>query len=191
MHGIHESLIEAQAHSIGISLKKVYVYEASNEEYEQQLTKVLLEVKAEGIDTVIFGDIFLEDLRHYREEKLATLNMTAIFPLWKMNTTKLIQQFLNLNYKTIVCCGNDAYLKKEQVGKIIDEDYINSLAKNIDPCGENGEYHTYCYEGFIFKKPILVSVTDILYKPLDIALQLPDKNNKITKGFWYANVELI
>ena len=122
MHGIHESLIEAQAHSIGISLKKVYVYEASNEEYEQQLTKVLLEVKAEGIDTVIFGDIFLEDLRHYREEKLATLNMTAIFPLWKMNTTKLIQQFLNLNYKTIVCCGNDAYLKKEQVGKIIDED---------------------------------------------------------------------
>ncbi len=191
MHGIHESLIEAQAHSIGISLKKVYVYEASNEEYEQQLTKVLLEVKAEGIDTVIFGDIFLEDLRHYREEKLATLNMTAIFPLWKMNTTKLIQQFLNLNYKTIVCCGNDAYLKKEQVGKIIDEDYINNLAKDIDPCGENGEYHTYCYEGFIFKKPILVSVTDILYKPLDITLQLPDKNNKITKGFWYANVELI
>ena len=191
MHGIHESLIEAQAYSIGIPLKKVYVYEASNEEYEKQLTKILLEAKAEGIDSVIFGDIFLEDLRKYREEKLATINMTAVFPLWKMNTNKLIHQFLDLNYKTIVCCGNDAYLKKEQIGVIIDLDYINNLNNDIDPCGENGEYHTYCYEGFIFKKPILVKVTDKVYKPLDTSLQQPDKNNKTTKGFWYANIELI
>ena len=190
MHGIHETLVEAQAKSIGIPLKKVYVYEASNEEYEKQLTNVLLEAKAEGIDTVIFGDIFLEDLRKYREEKLAVINMIAVFPLWGRNTSNLIREFLNLNYKTVICCGNDAYLKQKQVGEIITYDFINKLAKDIDPCGENGEYHTYCYEGYIFKTPISIKVTDKIYKPLDISLQIPDKNNKITKGFWYSNIEL-
>lgn len=190
MHGIHETLVEAQANSIGIPLKKVYVYEASNQEYEQQLTKVLLELKEEGIDTVIFGDIFLEDLRKYREEKLASINMIAVFPLWQKDTGTLIKEFLDLNYKTLVCCGNDAYLNEEHVGKIITHDFINQFAKDIDPCGENGEYHTYCYEGFIFKIPISIKVTDKIYKPLETSLQILDKNNKITKGFWYANIEL-
>lgn len=190
MHGIHETLVEAQAKSIGLPLKKVYVYEASNEEYEKQLTNVLLEAKLEGIDTVIYGDIFLEDIRKYREEKLANINMIAVFPMWGKNTSNLIREFLNLNYKTVVCCGNDAYIQKKQVGEIITYDFINKLAEDIDPCGENGEYHTYCYEGYIFKTPISIKVTEKIYKPLDISLQIPDRNNKITKGFWYANIEL-
>lgn len=190
MHGIHESLIEAQAASIGLPLKKIYVYEASNAEYEQQLTKAMLEAKAEGIDTVIFGDIFLEDLRKYREEKLALVNMTAVFPLWQRDTKQLINEFLYLGYKTIVCCVNDAYLGEQKVGKIINAEYIDQLPRDVDLCGENGEYHTYCYKGDIFKKPISVRVTETVYKPLDAALQLPDKNGKITKGFWYAAIEL-
>ena len=191
MHGIHESLIEAQAEAIGIPLKKIYVYEASNEEYEKQMTLILSEAKAEGINSVIFGDIFLEDLRLYRETNLAKLNMTAIFPLWKQNTTHLIHEFINLNYKTVFCCGNDAYLKKEQVGQLIDMNYIDELEIDIDPCGENGEYHTFCYEGPIFKKPINAKVSDIIYKPLELKFQTPDKNNKITKGFWFADIELV
>ena len=190
MHGIHESLIEAQAQSIGIPLKKVYVYESNNEEYEKQMSNILNEAKLEGINTVIFGDIFLADLRIYREANLAKLNMKAVFPLWELNTSNLIKEFINLEYKTIVCCGNDAYLKKEQVGKLIDLNYINQLESDIDPCGENGEYHTFCYEGPIFKIPIHIYVTDKIYKPLELEFQTPDKNNKITKGFWFANIEL-
>jgi uncharacterized protein (TIGR00290 family) len=190
MHGIHESLIEAQAQSIGIPLKKVYVYEANNEEYEKQMSNILNEAKTEGIYTVIFGDIFLEDLRVYREANLAKLDMKAVFPLWERNTSNLIREFLNLNYKTIVCCANDAYLQKEQVGKLIDLNYITQLENDVDPCGENGEYHTFCYEGPIFKIPIHINVTDKLYKPLELEFQTPDKNNKITKGFWFADIEL-
>ena len=190
MHGIHESLIEAQAESIGIPLKKVYVYEASNEEYEKQMTHILTEAKAEGINSVIFGDIFLEDLRTYREANLAKINMKALFPLWKRNTSDLILEFINLGYKTMVCCGNDAYLQKEQVGKIIDHNYIEQLEKDVDPCGENGEYHTFCYEGPIFKKPIHLKVNNNIYKDLDLKFQTPDRNNKVTKGFWYADIEL-
>jgi uncharacterized protein (TIGR00290 family) len=186
MHRIHESLIEAQAESIGIPLKKVYVYE----EYEKQMSNILNEAKTEGIYAVIFGDIFLEDLRIYREANLAKLNMKAVFPLWERNTSNLIREFLNLDYKTIVCCGNDAYLQKEHVGELVDLNYINQLENDIDPCGENGEYHTFCYEGPIFKIPILINVTDKLYKPLELEFQTPDKNNKINKGFWFANIEL-
>lgn len=191
MHGVHESLLEAQANSIGIPLKKVYVYEASNREYEQQMSKILSEAKAEGISIVVFGDIFLEDLRTYREEKMALLDMKVIFPLWKRNTEELIHEFLSLGFKTMVCCGNDAYLGKEQVGKVIDRNYLSGLAPDVDSCGENGEYHTYCYEGPIFKTPIHIKVNGVIYKPLDISLQQPDKNSKVTKGFWYADLELV
>lgn len=190
MHGVHESLLEAQAGSIGIPLKKIYVYEASYKEYELQMTKVLSEAKEEGITAVVFGDIFLEDLRAYREEKMALLDMKAIFPLWKRDTKELISEFINLGFKTIVCCGNDAYLKQEQVGKHIDKNYLLNLAPDVDPCGENGEYHTYCYEGPIFKVPIHIKINGTIYKPLDASLQQPDKNNKTTKGFWYADLEL-
>ena len=152
MHGIHESLIEAQAQSIGIPLKKVYVYEANNEEYEKQMSNILNEAKLEGINTVIFGDIFLADLRIYREANLAKLNMKAVFPLWELNTSNLIKEFINLEYKTIVCCGNDAYLKKEQVGKLIDLNYINQLESDIDPCGENGEYHTFAMKALFLRR---------------------------------------
>ena len=190
MHGIHESLLEAQAKSIGLPLKKVYVYEASNKEYEREMEKVLLEAKSEGIDTVIFGDIFLDDLRKYREEKLAQVAMKAVFPLWKKNTKQLISEFLRLGYKTVICCGNDAYLNKEDVGKIIDHKFIDDLASDIDPCGENGEYHTYCYEGAIFKFPIEIEVGDKIYKPLDLLHQGADKNGKTTRGFWYADINL-
>lgn len=190
MHGIHESLIEAQSQSISIPLKKAYVYESNNAEYERQMSVILNDAKKEGITAVIFGDIFLEDLKLYRETNLAKIEMEAIFPLWKQNTSDLIKEFINLNYKTIVCCGNDAYLKKEQVGNLLDFKYISRLENDIDPCGENGEYHTFCYEGPIFKIPISISVIDKLYKPLELEFQVPDKNNKITKGFWFADINL-
>ena len=191
LHGIHQSLIEAQAESIGVPLKIIYVFEGNNSEYEQKMEEMLLQLKTDGIDTVIFGDIFLEDLRKYREDNLAKLNMNAVFPLWKKNTSHLVQRFIALGYKTITCCVNDAYLTKEYVGKIIDRKFIREIPKDVDPCGENGEYHTFCFEGELFKKAINIEIKEIIYKDLDVKYQVPDKNQKTTKGFWYSEIKLI
>lgn len=190
LHGIHQSLIEAQAESIGIPLKIIYVYEGNNAEYELQMGKVLLQLKDEGIDTVIFGDIFLEDLRKYREDNLAKINMQAVFPLWKKSTSYLLRKFIDLGYKTITCCVNDAYLTKEDVGKLIDKKFVNKLPRDVDPCGENGEYHTFCFSGEIFNKVINIEIKEIVYKNLDVKYHVPDKNQKITKGFWYSEIKL-
>lgn len=190
MHGIAEAELDAQAESIGIPMKKVYVYEASNEEYERQMHALLTAVKEEGIHTVVFGDIFLEDLRRYREEKLSTLNMKAVFPLWKRDTNELVTEFIGLGFKTLTCCVNDAYLNAAHCGQLIDAAFIESLPDLVDPCGENGEYHTFCYDGPVFKTPLQVNVNDVIYKPLDKALQHPDKNGRSPQGFWYADIQI-
>lgn len=191
LHGIHEDLIEAQSNSIGIPLKKVYVYEASNEAYEREMTKVLLEAKTEGIDTVVFGDIFLADLRKYREDKLNAIGMVAEFPMWKQDTYSLVREFIDLGYKTKLCCVNDAYFTADEVGMELTTSFLDALPKDVDPCGEFGEYHTFAYEGPIFKKPIPIQVGEKVYKSLALEFQTPDHHQKITKGFWYANIQRI
>ena len=190
LHGIHQNLIEAQSKSIGIPLRIVYVFEANNEEYEKQMREVLLQVKSEGIDTVVFGDIFLEDLRKYREDNLSKIGMKALFPLWRKNTMQLVLEFIELNYKTVLCCVNDAYLTKNDVGKEITKQLIDDLPLDVDACGENGEYHTFCYSGPMFKKPIEITLSEKIYKPLELKFQIPDYNKKTTKGFWYNEIEL-
>ena len=188
MHGIPESLLDAQAAATGIPLKKVYVYEASNAEYERQMYEALTEAKAAGINTVIFGDIFLEDLRKYREEKLAVAGMNAVFPLWKEDTAKLVQEFIGKGFQSVICCVNDAYLDEEAAGKLLNDDFVAQLPADVDPCGENGEYHSYCFAGPVFDAPVRVRVAGKVYQPLDAALQQPDRLGKITKGFWFADV---
>ena len=186
IHGVREALIDAQALSIGIPLMKVFTYEASNAEYEKQMEAALLSVKAEGIKHVIFGDIFLEDLRVYRENNLAKVGMTAIFPLWKNDTKQLINEFIAEGFKTVTCCVNDAFLGEEHVGKEIDIDFINALPVNVDPCGENGEFHTFCFDGPIFKNPITFTKAKKVYKGM--ILQEHNSPKSQTKGFWYCEL---
>lgn len=189
MHGVREALLDAQASALGIPLIKIYVNEGTNAEYERKMEEALLGFKAQGISDIIFGDIFLEDLRKYREDNLVKVGMNAVFPLWKQNTTRLLQEFLLLNFKTVICCSNDAYLGEEWVGRVIDEKFIADLPKNVDPCGENGEYHTFCFEGPIFKDPIRISLGEKIYKPLVIKTtddcNLPASQ---TKGFWFCEL---
>ncbi len=187
MHGVREELLEAQAASIGIPLKKVYVGVNSNAEYEQKMEAMLLDLKAEGIEHVIFGDIFLEDLREYRENNLAKVGMKAVFPLWKRDTKGLINEFLQLGFRTVVCCVNDAFLGEKEVGVKIDAGFISSLPANVDPCGENGEFHTFCFDGPVFKSPIKFSVGEKVYRPLlpGVDVTLPPGE---TKGFWYGDL---
>lgn len=191
MHGIPEALIEAQALSLGLPLQKMYVYEASNDAYETALKAALEKAKARGIDHVIFGDIFLEDLRAYREEKLAAVKMQAVFPLWGKNTLKLVRSFVDDGFKSIICCVNDAYLTEPFVGKIIDHAFIEALPLTTDPCGENGEYHSFCFDGPIYKEPIAVANTHTFYKPLPLTTPCVGTNSAapVTLGFWYASIE--
>lgn len=191
MHGVREELLDRQAESIGITQLKVWLHEASYESYEKQMEEMLLKAKSEGIEHVIFGDIFLEDLRIYRENNMSKIGMKAIFPLWKRSTSELIQSFIEKGFETITCCVNDAQLDENWVGKVIDSNFINELPENVDPCGENGEYHTFCYAGPIFKKKINFEIGEKIYRPLDVQLDdscNSDSNKKITKGFWYCDL---
>jgi uncharacterized protein (TIGR00290 family) len=186
LHGVRETLLDQQIASIGIPALKVYVAEGTNDEYEKEMERILLKAKAEGIEHVIFGDIFLADLRAYREKNLAKVGMTAVFPLWQMDTTILINSFIAQKFKTIICCINDAYLTEEWVGKEIDVDFIKNLPKGVDPCGENGEYHTFCYDGPIFKRKIELTFGAKVYKPLVVNKDFISESK--TKGFWYIDL---
>ncbi|MBD3904689.1 diphthine--ammonia ligase [Chryseobacterium sp. Ch-15] len=165
MHGVHVSLLEKQAESLGFPLIKMEIpKEPSMEEYSEIMSKTMNEIKSQGVTHSIFGDIFLEDLRKYRENQLQPIGMEGVFPLWKQNTTELINEFLSLGFKTIVTCVNETYLDKSFAGRIIDTDFIKDLPENVDPCGENGEFHTFTFDGPIFKKPIDFEIGEIVKK---------------------------
>jgi len=190
MHGVREELIQAQADNIGIPLLKIYVHEASNTEYEKQMNEMLLYVKAKGIDTVLYGDILLEDLRFYREEKMKQQGMKCVFPIWKMNTAWLVNDFVAKGFKSYTCCINDGYLDQTWVGRLIDENFIGELPSTVDPCGEHGEFHTFCFAGPIFKKEIKIVVGEKTYKPIPIkTVDRPTPNKDAgTEGFWFADI---
>ncbi|HTA63695.1 MAG TPA: diphthine--ammonia ligase [Bacteroidia bacterium] len=190
MHGVREVLLDKQVEAIGIPLLKVRVYEGTNNEYEKQMETVLLKAKAEGIEQVIFGDIFLEDLRTYRENNLAKIGMKTVFPLWKKDTTFLINDFIKKGFKTVTCCINDGYLSEDWVGKEINNEFIKQLPTNVDPCGENGEYHTFCYDGPLFKNKIEFTRGEKVYKALQIKIdnECTMSSDIITKGFWFYDL---
>ncbi len=184
LHGYRETLLDAQSLSINIPLIKIYITDSSNEGYEKAMRETLLNVKNEGIEYVIFGDIFLEDLRLYRENKMKETGIKPIFPLWKMNTSELLNDFLAKKFKTIICCISDGLLTKNWVGVEITKTTINQFPSNIDPCGENGEYHTFCFDGPIFQYPIEFAVGEKIYMPLEIETT----NESFVNGFWYCDL---
>lgn len=197
MHGVRVDLLIAQTESIGIPLVKMEIPDMpSMEVYEETMRDTLSKLKKEGITSSIFGDIFLEDLRAYRESKLAELGMKGVFPLWKQPTDRLILEFLDLGFKTITTCVNEKYLDKSFVGRVIDEDFLKDLPSGVDPCGENGEFHTFVYDGPIFSKPVEFEIGEIVLrryeapKTEDDADQcFSDKKEDPTKyGFWYCDL---
>lgn len=189
MHGVREELIEAQALAIGIPLLKVFVYQATNWEYEQQMNAMFAKVKTEGVEAVIYGDIFLEDLRQYRETKMEEIGLPCVFPLWKADTKKLLKSFVDNGFKTITCCINDGYLDESWVGKLIDDTFINNLPSTVDACGENGEFHSFCFDGPIFSNKINVTTGEKMYRKLDLQpTDHPTATGMETKGFWFIDL---
>ncbi len=158
MHGVRKELLQAQSEAIGIPVMEILLPEMpSMTDYDNVMKKSMLELKESGIEHSIFGDIFLEDLKKYREEKLKEVGLNAIFPLWKRDTSELIREFIDLGFKTIVVCAN-SQLGEGFTGRIIDNDFLKDLPKGVDPCGENGEFHTFVFDGPIFKTPVKFEV---------------------------------
>ena len=165
IHGVRKELLEQQAVSMGIDLIKVFVSKkSSNQEYESNMRNVLEDCKKTNTFCVAFGDIFLEDLRKYREDKLSIIGMKGIFPLWGENTKKLAHSFIDLGVKAIISCVDSKFLGKEFVGKEFNQDFLSKLPKNVDPCGENGEFHSFVYDGPIFKQRIPYKLGEIVLR---------------------------
>ena len=165
MHGVREELLEQQAKSIGLPLKKIILpEEPSMQEYEDVMINNLELLKAENFNHAVFGDIFLEDLKSYREQQLSAIGISAVFPIWKRNTTELIHEFIDLGFKTILVCIKAQDLPQEFAGRIIDNDFLKDLPKNVDACGENGEFHSFVFDGPIFSSPISFEIGEVVYK---------------------------
>lgn len=194
MHGVRKELLIHQAESIGIPLKILSLPEMpSMESYNEAMKNALLPIVEEGITHSAFGDIFLEDLKKYREEKLEDVGLQGIFPLWKIDTNKLITEFLDLGFKTIVTCVNSEYLDESFVGRIIDRQFLEDLPDNVDVCGENGEFHTFTFDGPIFNKPIEFEIGEKVYheyeRPKSTDNDVCSSNDeKPNYGFWYIDL---
>jgi uncharacterized protein (TIGR00290 family) len=142
---------------MGFPLEKVYLSQrSSNEEYNSQMEQTLHYFKSKGISKAVFGDIFLEDIRRYREDQLSKINMQALFPLWGKDTAELARYFLSVGFRAIVTCVDTSQVPKELAGEEYSREFISSLPDSADPCGENGEFHTLVYDGPVFKKPISI-----------------------------------
>ena len=181
MHGLRTELLQKQVNAIGIPSGVIELPEhPTNEEYKELMREKVQQLKTDGFEYAAFGDIFLEDLKEYREQQLQQLNIKALFPLWKKDTKQLIHEFIDLGFKTIVVCVNADLLDKSFAGRIIDNDFMNDLPEGVDPCGENGEFHTFCFDGPIFKYPVRFSVGETVFREY--------QHGQLKSGFWFCDL---
>ncbi len=155
MHGVRQALAQTQAECLGYNLDCVFIpKDASNELYEERMEFILEKYKERGVMSVVFGDIFLEDVRQIRASKLATIGMEGIFPLWKKDTKELAEGFIGHGFKAIVTCVDSKFIDGSYAGRLLDMQFLSTLPSNVDPCGENGEYHSFVFDGPIFNKKV-------------------------------------
>jgi uncharacterized protein (TIGR00290 family) len=167
-HGVREELLERQAEAIGIPLEKVYFPSAgshpcTNDVYEEIMGAVMAKYKARGVELVAFGDLFLEDLRAYRERNLAKAGMLGLFPMWKRDTSQLAREVIKRGFKSYLSCV-EGKIGPGFAGRAFDHDLLADLPAGTDPCGEYGEFHSFVWDGPIFTSPVAVRVGDIVVR---------------------------
>ena len=159
MHGVRRALLERQAESLGLPVHAVLIPpQCINATYEERMKEALAQYFARGVRRVAFGDIFLEDLRVYREKNLAQAGMQAMFPIWKRDTRELAREFVRLGFRAIAVCVDPCALDPSFAGRELDASFFADLPPGVDPCGENGEFHTFVFDGPVFKSPIAFRV---------------------------------
>jgi len=163
MHGVRRELLAQQAKSIGLPLHEVCIPpQCANPVYEARMEAALLLHYEEGIRKVAFGDIFLADLRAYREKNLARVGMSALFPIWKRDTRELIRTFHANLFRAVAVCVDGKVLDRSFAGRELDDSFFHDLPANTDPCGENGEFHTFVFDGPIFHRPVSFRIGDVV-----------------------------
>jgi uncharacterized protein (TIGR00290 family) len=200
-HGVRSVLLEQQAGQIGIPLKTLMLPDTPTmEAYDRTMKVALTKLRQQGVTVSIFGDIFLEDLREYRESRLAELGLKGAFPLWKRPTDELAESFISDGFRAVLVCVDERYLGNEYAGREYDKSLLNDLPDGVDPCGENGEFHTFVYDGPIFSRPVLFNRGDIVYRtytPPDQSDQEEDDNGYECRsghermpetGFWFCDL---
>jgi uncharacterized protein (TIGR00290 family) len=163
MHGVRRELLQRQAEGLRLPLKEVFIPpQCVNPMYEARMEESLRYFSNQGVRTVAFGDIFLEDLRIYREKNLARVGMTALFPIWKRDTCELIRHFHAQHFRAIATCVDSKVLAASFAGRELDDSFFHDLPAHADPCGENGEFHTFVFDGPIFQSPIAVRTGEVV-----------------------------
>jgi uncharacterized protein (TIGR00290 family) len=189
LHGVREELIQAQADALGLPLDKLYLPASqSNEAYENVMTEYYRQCKSDGIDFVLFGDIFLEDLKQYRQYLLAQSGLQVLYPLWNLSTDQIIRDFLDADFKTLICSANGLFFDATHVGRTIDINFVERLPPNVDACGENGEFHTFVYDGPIFTKPVNLLIGEVVEKEYSFEKLVDGKTERATSKFWFIDL---
>jgi uncharacterized protein (TIGR00290 family) len=185
MHGITEELLDRQVEQLGFPLIKMWVpNQPENYSYEEAFLKTCSHLSEIGVEILAFGDIFLEDLRKYRESLASKAGMKVYFPLWKNTSIELQEEFSDGGYEAITCCVQSDKLGKDWIGKKLDSDFFRNLPTGIDPFGENGEYHTFCFNGPLFLNPINYKTGAVIFKPL----QIKQTNGAKEAGYFYLDI---
>ena len=165
IHGVLHVLLEQQAKALGFPLEKMFIPKGvSDAEYERILLKALNRCRTNGVFFVVFGDIFLEDVRKYREGILSKVGLKGIFPLWKKDTNQLASAFIDLGFKAVITCVDSKSLGKDFVGREFDRQFLADLPFNVDLCGENGEFHSFVYDGPIFSERIFFTKGEVVLR---------------------------
>ncbi|MHA7057278.1 Dph6-related ATP pyrophosphatase [Aquimarina sp. M1] len=196
MHGLRQELLYQQVESINLPFQEVNLpKDVSMELYDKEMFEAVSQLKEEGFTHGVFGDIFLQDLRSYREEQLRKIGIQGVFPLWKKNTKELLEEFMSLGFKAITVCVNAKYLDKSFCGRIIDQHFLEELPANVDVCGENGEFHTFVFDGPIFDYPIRFEIGEKVLR--SYTRSEDDSDNCFTddeahknwdSSFWYCDL---
>jgi uncharacterized protein (TIGR00290 family) len=196
MHGLREELLYKQAESIGIPLQTIpFAADVTMDVYSKTMKTAMNSLTDRGFTHGVFGDIFLEDLKTYRDNKLTEADVEGVYPLWKQDTKALLNEFLELGFKAITVCVNAKLLGEEFVGRIIDEQFIKDLPENVDVCGENGEFHTFVFDGPIFSKSIDFKIGEKVLRSYtlheddsDNCHQPKEEQKNYDTSFWYCDL---
>ena len=163
MHGVRRELLARQAQSLELPLAEVMIPPScSNEVYERRLRSAFASKRLRSVAEVAFGDLFLEDVRAYREERLKAAGKRGLFPLWGRDTSELARHFISLGFEALIVCVDPRALHPAFVGRKYDERLLAELPADVDACGENGEFHTFVYSGPIFARPIACALGDVV-----------------------------
>jgi uncharacterized protein (TIGR00290 family) len=165
VHGVRTVLLEQQAEALGLPLEKMLLPKgAADKDYEKELLTILRSHRNRGVLSVVFGDIFLADVKQYRDDLLAKIGMHGIYPLWGRNTMELAGKFIDLGFKAVVSVVDGNVLGKEFSGREYDRKFLADLPPDVDPCGENGEFHSFVYNGPIFSKPVAFTKGEVVQR---------------------------